>query len=267
MMVSWETFAGRPVIVAHRGASRAAPENTLAAFGQALREGAQAIELDVHLTRDGEVVVIHDHRLERTTDGRGRVSGHTLRELKRLSAGSWFHRRYSSERIPTLEEVLELAGERACVNIEIKAAPGGEYPDRIVERCLELARLHAAENRILISSFHTGYLRTAHRLRPAVQTGLLYHPVHHRRERPVELASNLGARCLIVSGVLLRKRLVLEAHANGLRVGEYTVNSRFRISRALRFGVDLVMTDDPGRTLRILLPRQTRKSPRVHQGA
>jgi glycerophosphoryl diester phosphodiesterase len=111
----------RPLILAHRGASRIAPENTLVAFCLALEQGADGLELDVQLSRDGVPVVFHDSELSRTTDGRGRISEKTLAELRTLDAGKWFDPRFAGERIPTLEEVFEAFGDRALYNIELKA--------------------------------------------------------------------------------------------------------------------------------------------------
>src|SRR5258705_12246401 len=119
-MFSWLHLRTFPVVVAHRGSSAITPENTLAAFRQASSDGAAAVELDVRLSKDGEVVVIHDEKLHRTTGGRGRGSDFSLKELRQLSAGSWFHKEFSSETIPTLAEILALLRGIMGVKIEIK---------------------------------------------------------------------------------------------------------------------------------------------------
>src|SRR5271156_4282030 len=108
--------------IAHRGASGTFPENTLAAFRAAIDAGADMCELDVHLTRDGVVVVIHDEEVDRTTDGKGRVAEMTLAEIKRLDAGARYDRRFTGETIPTLEEVFDLVEGRCSLNIELKGA-------------------------------------------------------------------------------------------------------------------------------------------------
>ena len=110
----------RVLVVAHRGCSGRAPENTIAAFEMALEQGSDMIECDVRLTKDEEVVVFHDRALDRTTNGKGPVEQRTLEELKRLDAGSWFSSKFSGERIPTLSEVLHLLEGRAFLNIELK---------------------------------------------------------------------------------------------------------------------------------------------------
>ena len=115
---------GAPVLrVGHRGAKGHAPENTFASFNLALEMGVNAVETDVHLSKDGEVVLIHDHTVDRTTDGRGFVKDMTLRELKQLDAGSWYDTRFAGQRIPTLTELLEWARGRVGVAIEIKNGP------------------------------------------------------------------------------------------------------------------------------------------------
>ena len=119
-MNCWLATNQKPLIVAHRGSSWAAPENTVAAFTQAINDRADAVELDVQLTRDGEIVVFHDRRLERTTNGKGFLREHLLKDLRRLSAGAWFSSRFSSEKIPTLKEVFELMKGTIGINIEIK---------------------------------------------------------------------------------------------------------------------------------------------------
>src|SRR6266496_640164 len=110
----------RPIVFAHRGASAHAPENTIAAFELALAQNADAIELDVKLTADGHVVVIHDSTVDRTTGSRGRVKDLSLAQLRSLDAGSFFSEKYRGEKIPTLEEVLEAVGKRTIINVELK---------------------------------------------------------------------------------------------------------------------------------------------------
>ncbi|MCL7453535.1 MAG: glycerophosphodiester phosphodiesterase, partial [Anaerolineae bacterium] len=114
-------YPDRPLNFAHRGASHEAPANTLAAFELAAEMGADGIELDVHLSRDGELVVIHDFSLEGTTNGHGRVGDRTLPELKALDAGSWFDPRLAVQRIPTLQEVIDAVAARLLLNIELKS--------------------------------------------------------------------------------------------------------------------------------------------------
>ncbi len=171
----------RPWVIAHRGASQRAPENTLAAFRLAFELGADAIELDTRLTVDGHVVVLHDASLERTTTGRGAVAQRSLRELKELDAGSHFGAQFAGERIPTLEEVFESIGAEALVNIEV--ANYAALFDRLPETVAELARSHGWEKRILISSYSPIALRKMRKLLPGVPLGVLVGPNRPLRER------------------------------------------------------------------------------------
>src|SRR4029450_1089796 len=109
-----------PLVIAHRGASSYAPENTLAAFDLAIRMGVSDLELDIHAASDGHLVVIHDDTVDRTTNGFGPVTSHTLATLAALDAGSWFHPKFAGERIPTFEDVLERYKGRAHIHTEIK---------------------------------------------------------------------------------------------------------------------------------------------------
>lgn len=140
-----------PIVAAHRGASRVAPENTLAAFDMAIKLGATALELDVQMTADEEIVVIHDWTLHRTTNGQGRVSEKSLAELRSLDAGSWFSGTFAGERIPLLDEVLSLAKGRAFVNVELK--PNALTDVGLERRVVDIIRSHQMQADTLCMSF------------------------------------------------------------------------------------------------------------------
>ncbi|MCL6609799.1 MAG: glycerophosphoryl diester phosphodiesterase, partial [Geminicoccaceae bacterium] len=165
---------GLPRVIAHRGASSRAPENTLAAFRSAREAGAAMVELDARLARDGVLVVIHDSTLDRTTDGHGRVIETDSAEIRRLDAGSWFDPRFRGERVPTLEEALALLARLGlAVNVELKADPGeerrtGAEAARLVERVWP-----ADGPPVLISSFEEDALAAARREAPELPRGLL----------------------------------------------------------------------------------------------
>ncbi len=151
----------RPAIFAHRGASAAAPENTLAAFARALETGCNGIELDAHLSADGHVVVCHDAAIDRTTDGRGRIDHMTLTQLRSYDAGSWFNPAYKDQRIPTLDEVFELAGEKTVINVELK--PGLRNAAELAGRVAQIVQRFQLQKSVIISSFSfkalTAYLK------------------------------------------------------------------------------------------------------------
>ena len=156
------------LIVGHRGASGHAPENTLASFERAIEIGVDAIELDVHLSRDGHLVVIHDQNLARTTNGQGLVHEHDLAELQVLDAGSWFGPEYAGERIPTFEQTLEHIGARVPLQVEIKGRTEG-----VTEATIAALTARGLLETSMITSFHLDLLPLARALAPTVEIGAL----------------------------------------------------------------------------------------------
>lgn len=224
-------------IWAHRGASAEAPENTLAAFRAAEAAGADGIELDIQLSRDGVPVVIHDDTVQRTTDGRGDVGGLRLRQLRQLDAGSWFSPAFSGEPVPTLEEVLAWAGGRVRLNLEVKAA-------RAADALLELLPAFP-EADVLISSFNLRLLE-ALRLRDERLPLALVTDTRFWR-RLLKRAAALRAESLHPRHELVSRSLVQACHRGGLRIYPWTVNFPERSLKLSRLGVDGVFSDDPRR--------------------
>jgi glycerophosphoryl diester phosphodiesterase len=232
----------RPTVFAHRGASAHAPENTLAAFELALEHGADAIEFDVKLTADGQVVGHHDPSLERTTNGKGRLGDFSLGELKKLDAGAWFGEAWRGERIPTLAEIFETVGDKMFMNIELTnyATPF----DKLVEKVAELVRRYHMEERVLYSSFLPHNLMRAGALTPGLPRGQLALPgpagwwqrrwgnfLKIQAEHP--FSADVSAAS------------VIRAHARGRRVYTWTVNDPDEMRRLQALGVDGIFTDDP----------------------
>jgi len=251
-MFSWRSPKLLPLIVAHRGSSAIAPENTLAAFHHAMTDGADAIELDVHLSKDHEVVVIHDDRLERTTNGSGKVRDRTLEDLKKLSAGLWFHKRFSSEKIPTLGEVLDLVEGKLGINIEVKVE---RSPDRrldIVKRCLDVIHEYRASRFVMISSFHHPAVRQVNLHDPNIATGVLYHPLRNFRRSARALVAASHADFFIANKSAIRKRMVEEVHKSGFRAGAYSINTRKSLERMQNMNVDCIFSDNPAVVLALL---------------
>jgi len=240
----------RPLILAHRGASRIAPENTLVAFRLALEQGADGLELDVQLSRDGVSVVFHDPELSRTTDGRGRISEKTLAELRTLDAGKWFDPRFAGERIPTLEEVFEAFGDRALYNIELKAF--GVQDDGLVQAVVACIRRYGLTHRTLLSSFNPLTLRRAWRLAPEIPRGLLVDldlPLPLRRAWLAFLAPHQARH---LSFRMIDERTVSWCRRRGLAVVAWTVNDLQEAERLIRLRVDALITDDPALLVRFL---------------
>ncbi len=232
--------AGRPLISAHRGFSTAAPENTLAALEAAWRAGADVAEIDVQLTRDGHVVLMHNRSVERTTSGTGLVKDLTLAEIKTLDAGSWFDPRFRGERVPTLAEVLEWSGGRFGLLIELKNYPYREMP--LVERTIEVIEAHHAQEFVVPAGFDHVMLTGVHRMRPdwpleMIYTGRLADPVHAARACGATLVSLEPEFCLEPD--------VRTMHDGGVSVLT-TLISPEHAPELLRWGVDVFENDNAG---------------------
>ena len=162
-----------PIVIAHRGDKTHAPENTLAAFEMVAENGADAIEFDVKLTSDEQVIVLHDRKVNRTTNGTGKISEIPFASLRDLDAGEWFSENFRRERVPTLNEVFETVGKRLHMDIELSnyATPG----DGLVSKVVDLVQKHGLQNRVLFSSFFECNLRKARLLLPEVPRGTLNH--------------------------------------------------------------------------------------------
>jgi glycerophosphoryl diester phosphodiesterase len=233
----------RPTIFAHRGASAHAPENTLAAFELALRQGADAIELDAKLSADGQVVVIHDQTVDRTTNGQGDVKDLTLSELRRLDAGSHFDVAFQGEPIPTLEEVIKAVGQLTYINVELTnyASPRDSLSDKVAE----LVKRYKLVPRVFFSSFLIFPLLRIHRLLPEVPISLLLAPGKRGK-----LSRSLMNRFVPHHNLHLALRdvtgkLVEEVHKQSRKIFVYTVNEETDLRRLFELGVDGVFTDDP----------------------
>ena len=243
MTSEWLALRGRPLNIAHRGASAAAPQNTLAAFRKAIELGADGVELDVQPSADGAVVVIHDFTVDRTTDGTGRVAAKTLAELQSLDAGCKFSPQYAGERIPTLAEVFEAIDGRLLVNIELKdfRSLGGRLEGPVVE----VVRKHAMEKRVLFSSFNPFVVRAAKRLAPDIPAGLLYEEDLLIPLRRAWLAPFVPHEARHPCFPMVTEETVEWCHARGLRVNTWTVNEPAEMRRLIALGVDGIITDRP----------------------
>ena len=232
----------RCLVIAHRGASGTHPENTIAAFRRAVDVGAGMIELDVQLTRDRHVVVIHDATLDRTTDGRGPVSAVTLAELRRLDAGRWFAPRFAGERVPTLAEVL--AAVPVPVNVELKPA---RDDDGLERRALDDVEGAGAIGRVVFSSFAAAALERLRAETPSADVAVLWEhdPVPHA----ILLAERVNARALHLRKDAATPAALSAARAAGLAVRVWTVNAQAEFDRLTAAGADGVFTDFPERFL------------------
>lgn len=208
------------------------------------------IELDVRLTADRHLVVFHDRRLGRTTEGSGPVWTKTLAELRALDAGSWFGQRFRGERIPTLHEVFRAVPRKVAINVEVKTDGDPRKKADLEEILVTTLRAEAQERPILVSSFNHALLRRLHRRAPDLRLGALYMPVRDVGRRPSMLARRLGVSAFICSRAQLRKRFVRNAHRHNLTVIVYGVNNARHLSRSRRYGVDGIITDFPEKMVR-----------------
>jgi glycerophosphoryl diester phosphodiesterase len=238
---------GKPWIIAHRGASAYAPENTLAAFERAVELGAGFIETDIRLTRDAHFVAMHDESLERTTNGRGEVQQHTLAELRELDAGHWFDRDFHGQRLPTLDEILAFGRKHDVVfYLEVK------YDTAMGMHHALVAALRRAESaaRTIVISFDPGMLASLRALDASIMTGLLVD--REGAKDSVNRTMGAGARQLCPHYSIATPELVEQAHSAGLQVVSWTVNELKDMRAVVVSGVDGIMTDRPDR-LRAML--------------
>jgi len=237
----------RTLCVAHRGGSAYAPENTVAAFENAVKMGVDYIELDVHLTKDGYPVVIHDDSLERTTDGTGKVKDKTLDELKELDAGSWFSDEFKGEKLPTLEEAMDFVKGRAGLFIEIKS--GNDLCDGIEEKIVELIREKDMVREVIVISFNYDRIKNINELDPEIATGFLY---GGNVPDVCEMALNAGVDYISPSWQAVTEDIIKEAHSNNIGVSLWTINEPDIMKKFIDLGVDAITTDKPDLLLKEL---------------
>ena len=234
------------LVIAHRGASYDTPENTMSAFKLAHQMGAEMIELDVQLSKDGVPVVFHDSTLDKKSSGSGIVSSYTVRDLKQLDVGSWFSSRFKGEKIPLLEEVLEWAKNKILLNIEIKPEAFEEKPGRgIEEKVIELAESYNMKNSVLISSFHYIALKRLKEIAPDLTTGLLYYKKTSNGLSPSELLKLYRADFFHCSRREIKKSWVEELRQNNHPFLIYTVNRPRQMRKFIRMGAFGIFSDKP----------------------
>lgn len=234
-------------IFAHRGSAGTHPENTMAAFNEAFKVGADGIELDVQLTKDNQLVVIHDATVDRTTNGKGKVRDFNLQELQKLSAGAWFSSKYKHEKIPTLTEVLEwMADKDLLLNIELK------YPtsdlNHFEEKVLQDIKTFNFENRVIISSFNHDGLKKVKQLNPRLECGILY---LKRLHEPWNYAKTIGAQAIHPIWKVTDEEIIKQAVKNDITVRVFTVNKKKHLIHFIKIACPAIITDYPERAIKI----------------
>ncbi|MEP6708443.1 MAG: glycerophosphodiester phosphodiesterase family protein [Pyrinomonadaceae bacterium] len=248
----------QPLIIAHRGASSVAPENTMAAFERALADGADGIEFDVRLAGDGVPVVIHDAELRRVGRRPGNVSSLTSAELGECEVGSWFNHRfpalaqksYASERVPTLKQLFRfIAGSEARLYLEMKAGKGDG--SSLPLEVSKLIRDHSLEARVVVLSFDLTSIRDLKMIDSNIRTGALFQPglfrigASVRKTRMVRAAMEVEANQIALHRLLVSPRIVRQARDEGLDVVVWTVDQPAWVETARQLGVQALITNNP----------------------
>jgi len=253
-----------PLIIGHRGASAVAPENTLASFARALRDGADGIELDVRLARDGVPVVIHDATLSRTRLRKRSVANMPSGQLQQIDVGSWFNQayrrlarpEYTGQTIPTLDDVFALVANQAkrdfIVYVELKSLRNQKRNAELARAVIEVVYRHEIQRRVVLISFNLWSVARLKKLTPSIRTGALFGP----RQRAIKSARQIIAAA-IASGadeILLHHRIatmkiIAAAHQNNLVPGVWTVDDDKWIARARNLQINAIMTNHPAKML------------------
>ncbi|MFX3619441.1 MAG: glycerophosphodiester phosphodiesterase [Sporolactobacillus sp.] len=231
----------RTEIIAHRGSKANRPENTLSAFEEAKRVGSDGIELDVHLTKDQEIVVMHDEKVNRTTNGKGQIKNFTLNELKALDAGSWFSPKYKGEKVPRLVEVLDLLSDYSGVlNIEFKTDKN-IYPG-IEARVFRLIQDYRHDLPVVYSSFNHESLMRLKKIDPHADIALL---LWERLVEPWRYTEQVGATAQHLWEPSAFSETTQQLHDHHIKVRAWTVNKPKNMHHAFDLGVDAIITDYP----------------------
>jgi glycerophosphoryl diester phosphodiesterase len=250
------------LVIAHRGASLIAPENTLAAFALAIEAGADGIELDVRLSRDGVPVVIHDATLRRTGLREEAVARMTAKQLGEVDAGSWFNRRhprrareeFARECVPTLDQVFRLLRDRdAQLYVEIKAGADEGFVD-LTQAVAQLIKEHKLHSRTVVVSFGLASIAQIKQIDPGIRTGALFEPKSDlttvvRKQRMIKAAIEHGANEILLHRSIATRSAVRMATENDLPVVVWTVDDPKWIGRARRLGIHALITNDPAKMM------------------
>jgi glycerophosphoryl diester phosphodiesterase len=254
-------MAGKPLIIGHRGASSIAPENTLASFRQAIEAGADGVEFDVRLARDGVPVIIHDETLQRTASIQKRVADLSSVELQQVNVGSWFsHNRktteeFAAERIPTLQQLFDLlASTTALFYLEMKCAPFERI--QLATECCRLVGECSLRRRVIVECFDLAGIEAVKKLDPNIRSAALFEPNLSNASslviarRLIDRAKSAGADEIAIHYKLASRRLIDKAQLNGLRVVVWTVDDPDWVQRSPAAGIDVLITNNPTIMLR-----------------
>ena len=247
---------GKIELIAHRGGAKLAPENTLAAFKNAIKIGVDMIEIDVHLTKDGKVIVIHDEKIDRTTDGKGTIKDMTLAEIRKYDAGSWFDKKFKGEKVPTLDEVMETLKGKAKLLIEIK--DGDELYPGLEKKVVETIHKYNANSWVIVQSFNENSVLRVRKMDSSIPTFYLLGRNFDDFYSNVAKAVNSGNTVIKkYDGVaphysMLDSEKVKTFHKAGFKVFTWTVDKPEDMKKIIDTGVDGIITNVPDQLKEIL---------------
>ena len=232
----------------HRGAMGYYPENTMISFKEAVKQGANGIELDVHLSKDGYLMVCHDERVDRTTNGTGFIKDMTCKELRKLDAGMWFNEKFKGQKLPILREVFDyLINRKVILNIELKA--GSSFYDGIEEKLIKLIENYRFTNKVIISSFDHRALVKVKQINPKIKTGILYLSALYE---PIKYLKIVGADALHPYFITIDKNLITETSKNNIPINTYTVNDMNIVKKLASYNLNAIITNYPDKALKEL---------------
>jgi len=242
-----------PLVLAHRGANKRAPQNTIPAFRKAVEFNADGIETDVHLSKDGKIVICHNDTIDATSNGTGAVCDYTCEELKKFDFGSYFSEEFKGVTLPTLEECLDVVKNMTLINIEIKNPP---VKNDLVKRTIETVHEYGISDSVIISCFNPEIIRESKEIDPSIRTGLLYGDDelgNEIRSFGVEkYCAQLNANAAHPHFSLITEDEVKRLHALNIAVNVWTVNDKEVIERLTAWGCDSLISDIPDYVLGVL---------------
>ncbi len=233
-------------VIAHRGASKAAPQNTMPAFLKAIEMGTDGFENDVHLTKDGYVVICHNYEIDETSNGTGHIADMTFEELRQYDFGSYFSPEFAGTKIPTLEEFLAICKGLDVINIEIKSPP--QKDNGIEKRVIDTVKEFNLEKELIISSFDIEVLKKCKMIDPNIKTGFLYSTDCNYEgvyDDPIAFAKSINADALHPLAMFVDEDYIEDCHEAGLMVNPWTVDKDYAIERLRDWNCDGVITNLP----------------------
>ena len=245
-----------PLVLAHRGANKRAPQNTIPAFRKAVEFNADGIETDVHLSKDGKIVICHNYTIDATSDGTGLISDYTCDELKKFDFGSYFSSDFKGVTLPTLNELLDVVKNMKLINIEIKAP---KTKNDLVKRTIEEVHKYGLQESVIISCFNPECIRESKEIDPEIRTGLLYENDDLGKEimsfGVEKYCAQLNANAAHPDRKLITEDEVKRLHAMNMAVNVWTVNEKEDILKLTDWGCDALISDIPDYVMSVLNER------------